>query len=46
MLESVTMQDPLHSHDHAFSGLNPRIREGLVMQNRRGMLKASLAGMA
>ena len=40
------MHDQLHSHDHAFTGFNPRVREGLVMQNRRGMLKASLAGMA
>ncbi len=40
------MHDPLHSHDHAFTGLNPRVREGLMLQNRRGMLKASLAGMA
>lgn len=40
------MFNQLHSHDHAFTGLNPRVREGLVLQNRRGMLKASLAGMA
>ena len=46
MLLSGFMQDHIHSHDHAFTGLNPRVREGLVMQNRRGMLKASLAGMA
>ena len=46
MLESVIMQQSTHSHDHAFTGLNPRVREGLVVQNRRGMLKASLAGMA
>ena len=46
MLLSGFMQDHIHSHDHAFTGLNARVREGLVMQNRRGMLKASLAGMA
>ncbi|MBQ17963.1 MAG: hypothetical protein CMJ65_12645 [Planctomycetaceae bacterium] len=40
------MHDPVHSHDHAFTGLNPRVREGLVINNRRSMLKASLAGMA
>ena len=40
------MPDHIHSHDHAFTGLNARVREGLVMQIRRGMLKASLAGMA
>jgi hypothetical protein len=35
-----------HSHEHAFSALNPREREGLVLSTRRAMLKASLAGMA
>ena len=35
-----------HLHEHAFSGLNAREREGLVVGGRRGMLKAGLAGMA
>ncbi|MEO6811644.1 MAG: DUF1501 domain-containing protein, partial [Isosphaeraceae bacterium] len=35
-----------HDHRHAFSRLHPREREGLVVASRRGMLKASLAGMA
>ena len=40
------MHDQLHSHDHAFTGLNLCVREGLRDADRRGMLKASLAGMA
>lgn len=35
-----------HGHRHAFGSLHPRIREGVVMLDRRGMVKASLAGMA
>lgn len=35
-----------HNHEHAFTGLNARQREGLTLLNRRGMLKASMAGMA
>src|SRR4051812_6629581 len=35
-----------HSHSHAFAGLHPREREGLVVATRRNMLKAGLAGMA
>ena len=35
-----------HRHDHAFSGLNPLEREGLVVAGRRNMLKAGLAGLA
>lgn len=31
---------------HAFTYLNPRVREGLNLYGRRGILKASLAGMA
>ncbi len=34
-----------HPHPHAFAGLNPLEREGLVVAGRRGMLKAGLAGM-
>jgi hypothetical protein len=34
------------SHGHAFTNLNAREREGLVVWNRRGVLKASLAGLA
>ncbi|WP_435006159.1 DUF1501 domain-containing protein [Tundrisphaera lichenicola] len=35
-----------HSHPHAFAGLNPLDREGLVVRSRRNMLKAGLAGLA
>ncbi len=35
-----------HDHSHAFNDLRPREREGLVVANRRNMIKASLAGMA
>jgi hypothetical protein len=35
-----------HPHPHAFGGLNPQEREGLVVEGRRSMLKAGLAGMA
>ncbi len=35
-----------HDHRHAFSGLNPLEREGLVVAGRRNMLKAGLAGLA
>jgi hypothetical protein len=35
-----------HRHEHAFAGLNPLEREGLVVAGRRNMLKASLAGLA
>ncbi|MCB1064511.1 MAG: DUF1501 domain-containing protein [Verrucomicrobiae bacterium] len=31
---------------HAFTDLNPLVREGLTVHSRRGMLKAGLAGMA
>ncbi|HAJ21478.1 MAG TPA: DUF1501 domain-containing protein, partial [Rhodospirillaceae bacterium] len=31
---------------HAFTAFNPLVREGLVVQSRRNMLKASLAGLA
>lgn len=37
---------PDHDHRHAFSGLNPQVREGLVVSGRRNMMKASLAGLA
>ena len=37
---------PKHDHRHAFAGLNPLEREGLVVASRRNMLKAGLAGMA
>ena len=43
MSESRTSR---HSHPHAFAGLNPLEREGLVVGSRRNMLKAGLAGMA
>ena len=35
-----------HTKNHAFIDLNARVREGMALCNRRGMLKASLAGMA
>lgn len=35
-----------YSHGHAFTFLNPRVREGLVVASRRGFLKASWAGLA
>ena len=35
-----------HDHGHAFSGLNPREPEGLVVSSRRNMLKAGMAGLA
>ncbi len=31
---------------HAFTSLQPRVREGLVVSSRRSVLKASLAGLA
>ena len=31
---------------HAFTGLNPRMREGLTVHSRRSILKTGLAGMA
>src|SRR5215831_16008464 len=34
-----------HSHQHAFTDLRPREREGLMLLTRRNMLKASLAGI-
>lgn len=37
---------PRHSHDHAFSFLNARDREGLTVFSRRSVLKAGLAGLA
>ena len=33
------------THRHAFTALNPRVREGLNVLSRRSMLKASLAGL-
>ena len=35
-----------HSDSHAFTCLNPRVREGVTVHSRRSMLKASLAGLA
>jgi hypothetical protein len=37
---------PTRHGQHAFGWLNARQREGLVVASRRGMLKASLAGLA
>src|SRR5689334_21946019 len=36
----------MHSHEHAFTNLNARDREGLVLVGRRSTLKAGLAGLA
>ena len=35
-----------HSHQNAFANFSARVREGLVVTGRRGMLKAGLAGIA
>jgi hypothetical protein len=35
-----------HSHGHAFSFMNGRVRDGLTVVSRRGVLKAGLAGLA
>src|SRR5438046_3179959 len=35
-----------HSGQHAFTFLNPRLREGVAVHSRRSMLKVSLAGLA
>jgi hypothetical protein len=35
-----------HSDRHAFTYLNPRVREGVTVTSRRSMLKSSLAGLA
>ena len=40
------MSGPAHGHAHAFGDFRAREREGLVVAGRRGMLKASLAGLA
>jgi hypothetical protein len=34
-----------HRHDHAFTSLNPLVREGLTLCSRRNLLKAGLAGL-
>lgn len=36
----------MHTHGHAFENYHPRLREGLWVNSRRGMLKASMAGVA
>ena len=36
----------MHAHDHAYTSFNPRLREGLMHLDRRGMMKASMAGLA
>ncbi|MEO6784653.1 MAG: DUF1501 domain-containing protein, partial [Chthoniobacteraceae bacterium] len=36
----------VHSDQHAFTFLNPRVREGVHVHSRRSVLKASLAGLA
>src|SRR3954466_11695929 len=35
-----------HSRQHAFTFLNPRVRDGVTVHSRRSVLKASLAGLA
>ena len=39
-------QTHAHGDKHAFTFLNPRVREGLTVHSRRSVLKASLAGLA
>ncbi len=34
-----------HREDHAFTDLNPLVREGLYLQTRRNLLKAGMMGM-
>jgi len=45
-MASPNKQSSNHHTNHAFSALHGRTREGLVMHDRRGMLKASMAGLA
>ena len=41
-----TQSRHVHDEPHAFTFLNPRVREGVTVHSRRSMLKASLAGLA
>ena len=34
-----------HGHGHAFTFMNPRVRDGVVVHGRRSVLKTSLAGL-
>ncbi len=34
-----------HAESHAFTFMNPRVRDGVVVHSRRSVLKASLAGL-
>ncbi len=43
---NAPFQPPASHAGHAFGGFNGRAREGLFVADRRGMLKASLAGLA
>src|SRR5205823_5033954 len=43
---AIKLQSQRHSHEHGFVSLNAREREGLTVLSRRGMLKASFAGLA
>ena len=36
---------PGHDHGHAFTFMNPRLRDGVVVHSRRSVLKTSLAGL-
>jgi hypothetical protein len=45
-MASANKQSRNHHTNHAFSDLHGRTREGMVMHDRRGMLKASVAGLA
>ncbi|MCA9133279.1 MAG: DUF1501 domain-containing protein [Planctomycetales bacterium] len=42
----MSHQSPHWSHRHAFENWYPRAEEGVVSRDRRGMLKAGLAGIA
>lgn len=46
MADMPSHDRPQHDHQHAFAGLNPLEREGLMVVSRRNMLKAGLMGMA
>jgi Protein of unknown function (DUF1501) len=39
-------QVSLHSHSHAFGGMNALQRDGIVFASRRNMVKASMVGLA
>jgi len=46
MITTMSEHGPTGPWRHAFTDLNPRVREGLTVRSRRGLLKAGMAGMA